>query len=204
MSDKVVSSFPAHAGADGQHDPASLRVFGFWVYIMSDCILFGSLFATFAVLNAGTAGGPTGRDIFALPGVLLETFFLLTSSLTCGLATVAMRRAARAEVMVWLAATFLLGAAFVGLEAGEFRRLILEGDGPGRSAFLSAFFTLVSTHGLHVTCGLLWMAVLMAQIAGKGLTRATSARFMTLSLFWHFLDIVWICVFTFVYLMGVL
>ena len=191
-------------GTDGQHDIASIRLFGFWVYIMSDCILFASLFVAFAVLHTSYAGGPTGKDIFALPGVLFETLCLLTSSFTCGLATLAMKRGARTEVMAWLAATFLLGAAFVGLEASEFGRLILEGHGPGRSAFLSAFFTLVSTHGLHVTCGLLWMAVLAAQIAGKGLSAATSTRFMTLSLFWHFLDIVWICVFTFVYLMGVL
>ncbi|HUI69403.1 MAG TPA: cytochrome o ubiquinol oxidase subunit III [Spirochaetia bacterium] len=204
MNEQAVNNRVLRDGADGQHDPASIRLFGFWVYLMSDCILFASLFVTFAVLHTSYAGGPTGKDIFALPGVLVETICLLTSSFTCGLANVAMKRGVRTGVMGWLAATFLLGAAFVCLEASEFGRLILEGSGPGRSAFLSAFFTLVSTHGLHVTCGLLWMAVLVVRIARKGLNAVTSTRFMMLSLFWHFLDIVWICVFTFVYLIGVL
>jgi cytochrome o ubiquinol oxidase subunit III len=203
MSDNVMDNHVVHSGADGQHDLASLRVFGFWVYIMSDCILFAGLFVTYAVLHASYAGGPTGKEIFGLPGVLLETICLLTSSFTYGLATLAMKRGARNELVALLAVTVALGACFLGLEVSEFRRLILDGDGPQRSAFLSAFFTLVSTHGLHVTCGLLWMIVLTAQIAWKGLTTTTSTRVMTLSLFWHFLDIVWICVFTFVYLMGV-
>ncbi len=226
MSDAAHDS-RAHLGADGEHDLHAVRLFGFWVYIMSDCILFASLFVTYAVLHASYAGGPTGKDIFSLPGVLIETMCLLASSFTYGLATLAMKRGGlsalpglgrpqpsnpagyrgrargrRNEVVGWLAATFVLGAAFVGLEAGEFRHLILEGNGPQRSAFLSAFFTLVGTHGLHVSCGLLWMLVLAAQILRKGLTATTNARVMTLSLFWHFLDIVWICVFTFVYLMG--
>jgi cytochrome o ubiquinol oxidase subunit 3 len=202
MSDKPRNGDVAHAGAEGQHDTASIRLFGFWVYIMSDCVLFATLFVTFAVLHAGYAGGPTGRQIFELPGVLLETMFLLTSSFTYGLATLAMRRGARGELLAWLAITAVLGASFVGLELSEFRRLILEGNGPQRSAFLSAFFALVATHGLHVSCGLLWMIVLIGQIARKGLTRTMSSRVMTLSLFWHFLDIVWICLFTFVYLAG--
>ena len=188
----------------GIHDVASVRVFGFWVYLMSDCVLFASLFVTFAVFHASYAGGPTGRDLFHLPGVLLETFCLLTSSFTCGLATLAMRRQARGSVVAWLAVTAALGAAFVALEVSEFYRLILEGHGPQVSAFLSSFFTLVSTHGLHVSCGLLWMIVLAAQIARKGLVPAMGTRVVMLSLFWHFLDIVWICVFSFVYLAGVL
>jgi cytochrome o ubiquinol oxidase subunit 3 len=190
-------------GDDGQHDTASIRVFGFWVYLMSDCILFASLFVSFAVLHGNVAGGPSGRDIIGLPGVLVETFCLLTSSFAYGLATLAMRRGSRRSVLAWLAVTFVLGAAFVGLEASEFRRLILDGNGPGRSAFLSAFFSLVGTHGLHVSCGLLWMIVLAAQVAAKGLRAPIRTRIMTLGLFWHFLDIVWICVFSFVYLAGV-
>jgi cytochrome o ubiquinol oxidase subunit 3 len=185
-----------------EHDIASVRLFGFWVYIMSDCILFASLFVTFAVLHASYAGGPTGKEIFRLPGVLLETMCLLTSSFTFGLATLALNRRSRAQLLVWLSATFVLGAAFAGLEAGEFRQLILDGRGPGASAFLSAFFALVGTHGVHVSLGLLWMAVLAAQIGVRGLTSAVGTRVATLGLFWHFLDIVWICVFTFVYLLG--
>ena len=170
---------------------------------MSDCILFASLFVAFAVLHARYAGGPTGRDIYNLRGVLVETMCLLASSFSYGLASLAAaHNGKRVRVVAWLAATFLLGAAFVGLEASEFRGLILDGNGPQRSAFLSAFFTLVGTHGLHVSCGLLWMLILAAQILRKGLTVTTSARVMILGLFWHFLDIVWICVFTFVYLMG--
>jgi cytochrome o ubiquinol oxidase subunit 3 len=204
MSDQVINNHVLQDGTNGQHDIASIRLFGFWIYLMSDCILFASLFVTFAVLHVSYAGGPTGKDIFALPGVLLETYCLLTSSFTCGLATLASKRRARLEVMAWLVVTFLLGAAFVGLEASEFQRLIIAGHGPGQSAFLSAFFTLVCTHGLHVSCGLFWMAILTTQIAAKGFNAATSSRLSMLSLFWHLLDIVWICVFTFVYLMGVL
>jgi len=203
MSGKPSNVDAAHAGVEGQHDNSSIRLFGFWVYIMSDCVLFATLFVTFAVLHASYAGGPTAKQIFELPGVLLETMFLLTSSFTYGLATLAMRRGARGELLAWLAITAVLGASFVGLELSEFRRLVLEGNGPQRSAFLSAFFTLVATHGLHVSCGLLWMIVLIGQIARKGLSRTMSSRVMTLSLFWHFLDIVWICLFTFVYLAGV-
>ena len=204
MSNRMTSDTAVHQGAHGQHDAASIRLFGFWVYLMSDCILFASLFVAFAVLGRSYAGGPTAKDVVALPAVLLETLCLLTSSLTCGLAEVALKRGARTQVMAWLAATFVLGAAFVGLEASEFGRLIIEGHGPGRSAFLSAFFTLVCAHGLHVTCGLLWMAVLAAQFARRGLSAVTSARFMILGLFWHFLDVIWICVFSFVYLLGAL
>jgi len=201
MSDNALTTnMPVHS--DGHHDTASVRVFGFWIYIMSDVILFASLFATFAVLSGSYAGGPTGHELFKLPGVLTETFCLLVSSFTYGMAMLAMHRGSRNLVIAWLGLTFVLGASFVGLEITEFRNLILEGNGPTRSAFLSAFFTLVSTHGLHVSTGLLWMIVLMAQILKKGLTVTNSTRMMTLSLFWHFLDIVWICVFTFVYLMG--
>jgi len=181
---------------------ASLRVFGFWVYLMSDCVLFASLFVAYAVLHAHYAGGPTPPDVISLPGVLAETLCLLSSSFTCGLASLATSGSSRGGMLGWLAVTFALGAAFVGLEGSEFARLVREGSGPGRSAWLSSFFTLVGTHGLHVCAGLLWMLVLGIQVAFKGLRSVSAARMRTLSLFWHFLDVVWVCVFSFVYLAG--
>jgi cytochrome o ubiquinol oxidase subunit III len=190
--------------ASGHMDTGSLRVFGFWVYVMSDCILFASLFVAYAVLHGSTAGGPSVRDVISLPGVLVETMCLLSSSFTCGLASLAMHRGDRGRLLLWLSVTFVLGAAFVSLEGSEFHRLMLEGSGPWRSAGLSAFFTLVGTHGLHVSCGLLWMLILAVQIGVKGLTPTMTTRVRTLSLFWHFLDIVWVCVFSFVYLAGAL
>ncbi len=185
------------------HDPRSTALLGFWVYLMSDCILFAGLFATYAVLSGHVAGGPTGRALFDLPYVLTETFCLLISSFTCGLAMLAMNREKRGEMLGWLALTFLLGLLFIGMEVHEFLRLIGEGAGPDRSAFLSGFFTLVGTHGLHVTSGLIWMAVLMSQVMLKGLTPTSQTRLACLSLFWHFLDVIWVGVFTVVYLLGV-
>ena len=176
----------------------------FWIYLMSDCILFATLFATYAVLSGSFAGGPTGKDIFELPYVLVETFCLLLSSVTYGFAMLAMHKGNQSGVMKWLAVTFLFGAAFIGMEINEFSHLIAEGFGPDRSAFLSGFFALIGTHGLHVFSGLVWMIVLMVQVAQNGLTATNQTRLMCLSLFWHFLDVVWICVFTVVYLMGVL
>jgi len=199
-----VSTEASHSITHDLEEIRSNRLFGFWIFVMSDCILFASLFATFAVLRHGYAGGPTGKDLFDLPGVLLETMSLLSSSLTCGLAILALRAGRRRQLLGWLAVTFALGALFVALEAREFARLILEGNGPQRSAFLSAFFTLVSTHGLHVSSGLLWMAVAAVQVVRKGLGGWVGTRLLMLSVFWHFLDIVWICVFSIVYLMGVL
>lgn len=192
---------------DNHHDhpdPGELKEFGFWLYLMSDLIIFGSLFATYGVLHDGTAGGPTTKDIFELDFVLAETFLLLFSSFTYGMGVLAMQRDRLGQLMGWLIATFLLGAAFVGMEVYEFHHLINEGFGPDRSAFLSSFFALVGTHGLHVTFGLIWMAVMFVQLPTKGLNDMTRPRVMCLSLFWHFLDIVWICVFSFVYLMGAL
>jgi cytochrome o ubiquinol oxidase subunit 3 len=186
------------------HDAGGTKVFGFWVYLMSDLVIFGSLFATYAVLAGGTAGGPSGQDIFELPFVLVETFLLLFSSFTYGMAVLSMNTDKVGQLKAWLGITFLLGAAFVGMELYEFHHLIEEGFGPDRSAFLTAFFTLVGTHGLHVTFGLIWIAVMFVQVSTKGLNHMTRPRIMCLSLFWHFLDIVWICVFSFVYLMGVL
>ncbi len=193
-----------HAGNEHHHDTGGLKLFGMWVYLMTDCILFACLFATYAVLKDATAGGVSGRDIFELPFVLVETFILLFSSITSGLATVAMHQGQEREVMKWLKFTFGLGVIFVGMELYEFHHLVIGGHGPSHSAFLSAFFTLVGTHGLHVTAGLVWMLVLMHQIRSRGLNDTNRTRLNLLTLFWHFLDVVWICVFTVVYLMGVL
>lgn len=186
----------------GHHDAGDTKVFGFWVYLMSDCILFASLFATYAVLVNGTADGPSGKDIFELPFVLVETFLLLFSSITYGFAMLAMNKGKVGTVNTWLGLTFLFGAGFIAMEIYEFHHLIAEGFGPDKSAFLSAFFTLVGTHGIHVTSGLIWIIVMMIQVGKKGLTARNRTRLMCLSLFWHFLDVVWICVFTVVYLMG--
>ena len=191
----------AHA-EHGHHDAGANKVFGFWIYLMSDCIIFATLFATYAVMVHNTAGGPSGKDFFELPYVLGETALLLFSSITYGFSVIAMNRNSKNAVVGWLVLTFLLGLGFIGMEINEFHHLIAEGWGPQRSGFLSAFFTLVGTHGLHVTCGLIWMLVLMYQVATRGLNAANRTRIMCLSLFWHFLDVVWICVFTIVYLMG--
>ncbi|EKP0296054.1 cytochrome o ubiquinol oxidase subunit III [Aeromonas veronii] len=193
-----------HDGAHdhGHHDAGANKVFGFWIYLMSDCILFACLFATYAVLVNGTAGGPSGKDIFELPFVFGETMLLLFSSITFGFAMLAMNKNQLSAVNGWLLVTFVLGAGFIAMEIYEFHHLIAEGYGPDRSAFLSAFFTLVGTHGIHVTSGLIWIIVMMVLVAKKGLTDRNRSRLMCLSLFWHFLDVVWICVFTVVYLMG--
>lgn len=204
MSNLVLEAQITHAEELGHEDAGSMTVFGFWIYLMTDCILFATIFAAYSVLSNNVAGGPSGKDIFELPYVLVETFCLLFSSITYGFAMLAMHKGNKNGVIAWLAVTFLLGLAFIGMEINEFHHLIAEGFGPDRSAFLSGFFTLVGTHGLHVTSGLIWMAVLMFQIKKKGLTATNSTRLSCLSLFWHFLDVVWICVFTVVYLMGAL
>ncbi|KND50378.1 MAG: cytochrome o ubiquinol oxidase, subunit III [Parcubacteria bacterium C7867-007] len=176
--------------------------FGLWVYIMSDCILFASLFAAYAVLHTQTAGGPSGMELFDRSFVLVETLILLTSSFTCGLALLAAR--AKNSVGVWLSllATFALGAVFLGMELSEFSMLVAEGHSWATSAFLSAFFTLVGTHGLHIAVGLLWLIALFIYLGVRGLTEKTMQRIVYFSLFWHFLDIVWICLFSLVYLLG--
>ena len=191
------------AHADGHHDTQSKVTLGFWIYLMSDCILFACLFATFSVLRHSTFGGPDGREIFDLPYVAVETGCLLVSSFTYGLAMLAMNRGDRSWTMRWLVVTMLLGMTFVGMEIHEFAGLVAKGFGPDRSGFLSAFFTLVGTHGLHVTAGIIWMMVLMVHLRRRGLTETNRTRLMCLSLFWHFLDVIWIGVFTVVYLMGV-
>ncbi|MBI1856910.1 cytochrome o ubiquinol oxidase subunit III [Candidatus Saccharibacteria bacterium] len=187
-----------------QHKSDDRSTFGFWIYLMTDCVLFASLFATFAVLRNNTYGGPSGNDIFKLPFVLSETIILLTSSFTSSLMILAARRGNSARVLLWLMTTSLLGLTFLGLEISEFSKLISEGYGWQRSGFLSAFFTLVGTHGLHITIGLIWATVLMAQIYQRGIISSTNRRLTAFSMFWHFLDIVWIFIFTMVYLMGVL
>lgn len=185
-------------------DTQEKGMFGFWVYIMSDCVLFAGLFASYAALNTATAGGPSPIGLFHLSSVLVQTLLLLTSSFTFGLALLAARHQRKSLVLAALAATLLLGLSFVGLEIREFAQLIADGAGPERSAFLSAFFALVGTHGLHVTLGALWMLVAGAHVWLRGLKEATVRKLLYLGLFWHFLDIIWIFIFTFVYLMGLL
>ena len=204
MSTETLTNHNAAHAEHGHHDAGETKVFGFWIYLMSDCILFASLFATYAVLVNGTAGGPSGKDIFDLKFVLVETFLLLFSSITYGMAMIAMNKGKVGGVNTWLFLTFLFGLGFVAMEIYEFHHLIAEGFGPDRSAFLSSFFALVGTHGLHVTSGLIWIILLMIQVSKFGLTATNKTRLMCLSLFWHFLDVVWICVFTVVYLLGVM
>ncbi|MBV8469637.1 MAG: cytochrome o ubiquinol oxidase subunit III [Pelomonas sp.] len=187
-----------------EHHPENGTLLGFWLYLMSDCLIFACLFAAYAVLGRSYAAGPSGADLFDLPVVAVNTALLLLSSITYGFAMLEMQRKKLRAVLVWLAITGLFGAGFLTLELTEFAHLIHEGAGPQRSAFLSSFFTLVGTHGLHVTFGIVWLVTLMFQLGKHGLSAANRRRLMCLSMFWHFLDVVWIGVFTFVYLMGVL
>ena len=181
----------------------SIQIFGFWIYLMSDLIMFATLFATFVVLSNAYAGGPTGKELFDLPYLLGETLLLLFSSVAYGLVMLAVHDGQKKLVLIGLVVTLLLGLGFVSMEINEFRGMIAEGHGPDRSAFLSSFFTLVGTHGIHVAFGLIWMAVVIWQVAIKGLTSPVQSRLMRLSMFWHFLDIIWIGIFSIVYLMGV-
>jgi cytochrome o ubiquinol oxidase subunit 3 len=189
---------------EAEYQAPAKTVFGFWVYIMTDCVLFASLFATYAVLHNNTVGGAGGKELFSLHYALAETLLLLSSSFTCGLAILAARQNRKNWVLGLFAITFLLGLAFLTLEIHEFRHLVAEGDSWRRSGFLSAFFTLVGTHGAHITVGLLWMAILLPRVAKRGLTGLNIKRLTMLSLFWHFLDIVWIFIFTIVYMFGVI
>ncbi|CDZ33419.1 Cytochrome o ubiquinol oxidase, subunit III [Neorhizobium galegae bv. officinalis] len=186
------------------HHPEGSTMLGFWLYLMSDCLIFAVLFATHGVLGRNYAAGPSPADLFDLPLVAINTAMLLFSSITYGFAMLQMERGAKTETLFWLGVTGLFGAAFLSLELYEFNHLIHEGTGPTRSAFLSSFFTLVGTHGLHVTFGIIWLITLMVQVGRHGLIEANKRRLMCLSMFWHFLDVVWIGVFSFVYLMGVL
>jgi len=199
----------AHADGEVQfhvteHHPENGTLLGFWLYLMSDCLVFACLFAAYAVLGRSYAGGPTGAELFDLPLVAMNTALLLLSSITYGFAMLESQKKRLKATLVWLGITGLLGLGFLSLELYEFSHLIHEGAGPQRSAFLSSFFTLVGTHGLHVTFGIIWLVTLMFQLGRHGLIAENSRRLMCLSMFWHFLDVVWIGVFTFVYLMGVL
>jgi len=187
---------------DEHHHEDSKTIFGFWIYIMSDCILFASIFATYAVLHNNVYGGPSAKELFSMPFVLVETFILLTSSFTYGLAMLATHKKHKSQALFWLLITFLLGISFLAMEIYEFHKLAEEGNSWARSGFLSSFFTLVGTHGMHVFSGLIWMLALMLQVTKHGITSVTTRKLACLSLFWHFLDIVWIFVFTIVYLMG--
>lgn len=196
MSDPMARAEP--------YSPESKTFFGFWTYLMTDCMLFATLFATYVVLQHSTAGGPSGRELFNLPFVLTETIILLTSSFTAGIAVLGIQRQSRGQIMTFLIITFVLGAAFLGLELSEFSRLAADGSSWQRSGFLSAFFTLVGTHGLHIASGLLWLVVVATQLWQRGVTAHVARRLTLFGLFWHFLDVVWIFIFTIVYLMGVL
>jgi cytochrome o ubiquinol oxidase subunit 3 len=187
-----------------EHHPENGTLLGFWLYLMSDCLIFACLFAVYAVLGRSYAGGPVGAEIFDLSTVAVNTSLLLLSSITYGFAMLQMQRGRLRPTLVWLGVTGLLGAGFIFFELREFAHLIADGAGPQRSAFLSSFFTLVGTHGLHVTFGIVWLATLMVQLGKHGLIAENQRRLMCLSMFWHFLDVVWIGVFSFVYLMGVL
>lgn len=180
------------------------KVFGFWVYLMTDLVIFAVLFACYIVLRGNTFGGPTPRDLFHFPSVLAETLFLLTSSFTCSLGMLSVYRKQKKWAIIWFLATFIFGAAFLFIEISEFKDFIEQGASWQRSAFLSSFFTLVGTHGLHISVGLLWMAVMMVHIAIKTLSHHTISRIFRMALFWHFLDFVWIFIFTVVYGVGYL
>jgi cytochrome o ubiquinol oxidase subunit III len=180
-----------------------ISILGFWFFLATDLLVFACLFATFVILRSHIDGGPTGQSIFDVNGFVAETFILLTSSFTCGLATFAMRRGQTKLALTWLAVTILLGMAFVGLEVSEFVKDAATGATAQRSAFLSGFFTLVGTHGAHVSVGILWMLSIFYQIARRGLNATRARKLFLVGLYWHFLDIVWVFIFTVVYMMGV-
>ena len=186
--------------------PAPKRIvvaYGFWIFLLSDIVMFSALFAAYAVLARATAGGPTGVQLFNQGSVAIETGCLLLSSYTCGLMSLAVGSRRHAATYLWALVTFVFGAAFLGLELREFAGMIAQGATPQRSAFLSAFFALVGCHGLHVTAGLIWLTVMMAQVAVRGFRANVQRRLACFSLFWHALDIIWVALFSVVYLMGV-
>lgn len=200
MSHAIVEQ---HELPQNSHGDTAKTIFGFWVYLMTDCILFATFFATYAVLHNNTYGGPPAGDLFSPPFFLTETIILLVSSFTCGLGMLSAYKKEKTKVFVWFAITFVLGLSFLTMELTEFAHLIREGNSWKRSGFLSAFFTLVSTHGLHITFGLIWILFQMIQLYRQNFTAIVLKRLACLSLFWHFLDVVWIFIFTLVYLMGV-
>src|SRR5215469_10518793 len=205
--DRAPTAVPTElARGRGGGGPASKRIvvaYGFWIFILGDMVMFSALFAAFAVLRGNTAGGPTGAELFNLRNVFIETMCLLLSSYTCGLGALSAERRQPTLFFLFAALTFVLGAAFVIIECTEFAGMVARDAGPARSAFLSSFFTLVGTHGAHVTSGLIWLVYLATQVMAKGLRPAVLRRLLCWSLFWHALDIVWVGVLTLVYLMGV-
>ena len=204
--DRASTEIPTElARGRGGGGPAPKRVvvaYGFWIFILSDMVMFSALFAAYAVLVGNTAGGPTGAELFNLRSVFIETMCLLLSSYTCGIGMLSAERRNSARFLIFAAFTFVLGAAFLFIEVTEFAGMVEKSAGPSRSAFLSAFFTLVGTHGVHVASGLIALVYLVAQVVAKGLQAAVLRRLLCWSLFWHALDIVWVGVFTLVYLMG--
>jgi cytochrome o ubiquinol oxidase subunit III len=206
MTIATVDPAPTQRARERHDGPAPTRIvvaYGFWIFILSDIVMFSALFAAYAVLAGNTAGGPTGAELFDLRNVFLMTMFLLFSSYTCGLGALSAEREQLERFLILAALTFVLGAAFLYLEISEFASMIAKGAGPSRSAFLSAFFTLVGMHGAHVTAGLIWLIYLVAQVVAKGLRTQVLRRLLCFSLFWHALDIVWVGVMTVVYLMGI-
>ena len=196
-----------HATGHGDGGPSETRIvvsYGFWLFILSDIVLFSALFAAYAVLSGRTAGGPTGKQLFDLPHVAIETACLLLSSFTCGIMSFMAEQKRPLPTYIAAAVTFALGATFLGLEIEEFVDMATHGAGPDRSAFLSSFYTLVGMHGVHVTGGLMWLVMMMAQVATRGFRPSTLWRLNCFGLFWHALDIIWVALFTIVYLMGVL
>ena len=189
-----------HSEASHQEEANDRVMFGFWVYLMTDLLMFAVLFAVYAVLHGNTLGGPTDRDLFSMPLALAQTIVLLTSSFTCGIGMIAARRGNKNQVLTWFGITFFLGLTFLGMEYKEFAELIHEGHTIKTNAFFSSFFTLVGTHGAHIISGLLWMTITLIYVAKRGLTSSMVRKLTLLSLFWHFLDIVWIFIFTMVYM----
>jgi cytochrome o ubiquinol oxidase subunit 3 len=202
-TDAVPHELASGRGGGGPAPTRTVVAYGFWIFLISDIIMFSGLFAAYAVLAGNTAGGPTGHELFDLKTVFIETACLLISSYTCGLAALSAERQHRNYFYLFEALTFALGAAFLFIEISEFVGMIDKGAGPSRSAFLSSFFTLVGMHGAHVSSGLLWIVYMVAQAAAKGLTPVVLQRLLCFSLFWHALDIIWVGVFTMIYLMGV-
>jgi cytochrome o ubiquinol oxidase subunit 3 len=201
-ADFVPAELARGRGGGGPAATRTVVAYGFWIFLLSDFILFSGLFAAYAVLSGNAAGGPTGAELFNLRNVFIETMCLLLSSYTCGLGALSAERRQPERYLVFSVLTFALGAAFLFIEISEFAGMVRKGAGPSRSAFLSAFFTLVGTHGAHVTAGLVWLVYMMAQVAAKGLRPHVLRRLLCFSLFWHALDIIWVGVFTLVYLMG--
>lgn len=189
---------------DPHQDAYSRSILGFWTYLMTDCLLFGTLFATYGVLHISTFGGPGPKELFSLSEAFIETMLLLFSSVTCGLVMLSLIKSNKTHALFWLVITFILGSAFIAMEMREFHHLIEGGNSFTRSAFLSSFFTLVGTHGVHVATGLVWIIVMIGQLLYYGITVDTFRRMAIFSMFWHFLDLIWIFIFTFVYLMGVM